>query len=103
MIPYYETYCPSCGEALPALPGMKVKPKKNLMVAVFLSLLLTGLGHFYLGIYRRGAAFLGGTIILGALLSLYVTNEQLFVLGFLISIIAAYDTYLQAVKINSNV
>jgi len=104
MIPYYETYCPSCGEALPTLPGMKKKqPKKNVMVAVVLSLIVTGLGHFYIGRRRRGATFLFGTIILGGLLSLYISDEQLFILGFIISIISAYDAYLLTIKTNSNV
>jgi TM2 domain-containing membrane protein YozV len=103
MIPYYETYCPSCGEALPVLPGMKKKPEKNVMIAVVLSLIITGLGHVYLGKHRRGAAYFFGTLIIGGVLSLYVSSEQLFILGFIISLIAAYDAYLNAVKVNSYV
>ncbi|OED30531.1 TM2 domain-containing protein [Methanosphaera sp. WGK6] len=44
-----------------------LKPKKNLAIVIILSFFMTGLGHFYLGKYKRGLIFLIIAIISGYL------------------------------------
>ena len=43
--------------------------KKNATLAAVLSFLLCGLGHFYLGEWRRGGLWLSGAIALAIILS----------------------------------
>ncbi|WP_455644981.1 TM2 domain-containing protein [Methanosphaera sp.] len=44
-----------------------LKPKKNLAIVIILSFFMTGLGHFYLGKYKRGLVFLIIALISGYL------------------------------------
>jgi TM2 domain-containing membrane protein YozV len=103
MIPYNDEYCPSCGELQPSL-GTKTritKKRKNPTLAIILSLLVTGLGQIYLGKYVRGLVFFLGTVLIGWLMSFYITYEQTLIIGVILAIISAYDAYLEAKKINS--
>ncbi len=59
--------CPSCGKTQPPLDGIVVaqkKPKKNPLLALILSLLITGAGQIYLGRVLRGLLFLGSVLLL---------------------------------------
>ena len=96
MIPYIETYCPSCGEPQPDLEFVYRKPEKKVWVAVLLSFLITGLGHVYLGRWRRGITIFGATLAVGGVASFYFTYEQVMALGVLIALVSAYDAYLLA-------
>ena len=53
------------------LPGHEMPPRagRSGFVAAFLSLLFPGLGHAYLGAYRRGLGFAAPPILLGALIA----------------------------------
>jgi LCP family protein required for cell wall assembly len=53
------------------LPGHETPPRagRSGFVAAFLSLLFPGLGHAYLGAYRRGLGFAAPPILLGALIA----------------------------------
>ena len=53
------------------LPGHETPPRagRSGFVAAFLSLLFPGLGHAYLGAYRRGLGFAAPPILLGALVA----------------------------------
>jgi LCP family protein required for cell wall assembly len=53
------------------LPGHEMPPRagRSGFVAAFLSLLFPGLGHAYLGAYRRGLGFAAAPILLGALIA----------------------------------
>ena len=93
MIPYSDAFCPACGEAQPDLEPKPVKPVRKAWVAVLLSLLVTGLGHIYLGRWRRGLAILGVTIAVGALASFYVSYDQLMLIGAVFAVASAYDAY----------
>lgn len=102
MIPHYDRYCPACGEEQPTLPGMlKGKPPKKVWIAVLLSFLITGLGQFYLGRRRRAFAFFGTTILIGTILSMSLTQDQIMGVGFAIALISAYDAYQLAIKKNT--
>lgn len=104
MIPYYDRYCPACNTPQPTLPGMQPtseKPQKKVWIAVLLSLLITGLGQFYLGARTRAITFFGGTIILGAILSFTFPQEQIMAFGVIMALISAYDAYQIAIKIRS--
>jgi TM2 domain-containing membrane protein YozV len=101
MIPYYDRYCPACNTPQPALPGMmpiKTESKKNVWIAVVLSFLITGLGQFYLGARRRAAAFFGGTLLMGAVLSYVLTQDQIMGFGVVMAVISAIDAYQLAMK-----
>lgn len=93
MIPYGEAYCPACGEPQPPLEGVRRRPVKKTWVAVLLSLLVTGLGHLYLGRWRRGLALLGVTLAMGVVASLYFTYDQVMYVGLFFALFAAYDAY----------
>jgi len=93
MIPYEEATCPLCGEPQPRFAGQKVKPRKRTWVAVALSLLVTGLGHVYLGEWRRGLTFFGAAFVIGFVASDYVSYDKLIILGAIIAVTAAYDAY----------
>lgn len=98
MIDYDMEYCPACGERQPSLTGEEEKPSKNPLLAGFLSLLVTGLGQLYLGKTWRGLGFLLGTITTGALLSLYLSIDQVMIVGAVVAIISAVDAYNLAKK-----
>jgi TM2 domain-containing membrane protein YozV len=96
MIPYFDRYCPACNIQQPSLPGMDPQSniqKRKIWIAVLLSFLITGLGQYYLGDKRRAIAFFGGTMLIGILLSYWLTQEQLMGFGFLMALISAYDAY----------
>jgi TM2 domain-containing membrane protein YozV len=94
MIPYDESYCPACGEPQPVLEGVRRKPAKKTWVAVLLSLLVTGLGHVYLGRWRRGVTILVMTLVGGGVASLYYTYDQVMLVGLFFALFSAYDAYL---------
>ena len=94
MIPYDESYCPACGEPQPVLEGVRRKPAKKTWVAVLLSLLVTGLGHVYLGRWRRGVTILVMTLVVGGVASLYYTYDQVMLVGLFFALFSAYDAYL---------
>ncbi len=101
MIPYYDRYCPACNTPQPILPGMmpiKTESKKRVWIAVLLSFLITGLGQFYLGARRRAMAFFGGTLLMGAVLSYVMTQDQIMGFGVVMAIISAIDAYQLATK-----
>ena len=106
MIPYFDRYCPACNTQQATLTGMqpiKEKPQKKVWIAVLLSLLITGLGQFYLGARTRAIAFFGGTLLLGAILSFNFPQEQIMAFGFIMAIISAYDAYQLALKTRSSI
>jgi TM2 domain-containing membrane protein YozV len=77
---------------------LKEKTKKKVWIAVLLSLLITGLGQFYLGARIRAIAFFGGTLLLGFILSSNLPQEQVMVFGVIMAIVSAYDAYQLALK-----
>jgi len=93
MIPYEEVSCPLCGEPQPQFAHARRRGGKRMWVAVALSLLVTGLGHVYLGEWRRGLLFFGVAFTLGFAASGYISYEWLIVLGAVIAVAAAYDAY----------
>jgi LCP family protein required for cell wall assembly len=62
------------------LPGHEMPPRagRSGFVAAFLSLLFPGLGHAYLGAYRRGLGFAAPPILLGALIAGIVVRMNEF-------------------------
>jgi membrane protease YdiL (CAAX protease family) len=58
-----------------------IKPTKNLSAAVFLSSLLPGLGHYYLGDARTGSEILGGSLLAAAGAVAGRNDESLFLAG----------------------
>lgn len=94
MIPYDEASCPACGEPQPVLEAASRKPVKKTWIAVLLSLLVTGLGHVYLGRWRRGLAIFIMTLAVGVVASLYFTYDQVMFIGLLFALFSAYDAYL---------
>ena len=62
------------------LPGHETPPRagRSGFVAAFLSLLFPGLGHAYLGAYRRGLGFAAPPILLGALIAGIVVRMNEF-------------------------
>jgi len=102
-IEYRYTICPSCGKPQPLIDGVERTPqpqKKNPLIAVVLSLLITGVGQIYLGYIRRGLLFLGSIILLGVLLQQYLTFEEEMIVGLIFQIISAWDAYRLAKAIN---
>jgi len=97
MIDYKYATCPACGKPQPPLPGMEAAPgepkKKNITLAVILSLFVNGLGQVYLGRTRRGVIIMGVTLILEYVLDPYLTVVQYYGLGLILGVIAAIDTY----------
>jgi TM2 domain-containing membrane protein YozV len=104
MIPYYDRYCPACNTPQPTLHGMlpiKQEPKKKVWLAVLLSLLITGLGQFYLGSRTRAVVFFGGTLLVGAIMSYGFAQEQIMTFGVIMALVSAYDAYQLALKIRT--
>jgi TM2 domain-containing membrane protein YozV/endogenous inhibitor of DNA gyrase (YacG/DUF329 family) len=102
-IEYRYTVCPSCGKPQPLIDGVERTPqpqKKSPLIAVVLSLLITGVGQIYLGYIRRGLLFLGSIILLGVLLQQYLTFEEEMIVGLIFQIISAWDAYRLAKAIN---
>lgn len=65
-----EEACPACGASADSLAGgRRQSSEKSTVIAVVLSLLITGVGHVYLGQITRGGAWLVGGIAAGVALS----------------------------------
>ncbi len=96
MIPYMDEICPSCNKAQPPMPGMRTsyeKPQKKVWLAVLLSLLITGLGQVYIGNWRKGMAFFGGTFLMGFFLFDVIDYSLIMMFGTIMAVISAYDAY----------
>jgi len=93
MIPYQEAFCPLCGEEQPRLPGMPKNKNRRTWVAVVLSLLVTGLGHVYLGEWRRGLGFFGLAFMFSLVASGYMSYEQIIIVGAIIAVASAIDAH----------
>ncbi len=90
-------FCPNCGCDLENKTSVNRKysgnvvtssGEKNIIVAIILSVIIPGLGHFYLGLSRKGAIFLFAYIISAALILLLVG----FLLVMVVWIWALVDT-----------
>jgi TM2 domain-containing membrane protein YozV len=95
-------FCPNCGEQLDGAPvrcpNCHTDPRpdssdtsKSAGLAALLSLLITGVGHLYLGEIARGAGWFVGGIGLAVVLA--ATIPELGLLSFLIPVAAAVDAY----------
>ena len=63
-------------------PGHETLPRgRSPFVAAFLSLVFPGLGHAYLGAYRRGLGFAAPPLLLAALIAGFAVRMTLFDLG----------------------
>jgi hypothetical protein len=103
-IDYAYINCPVCGKLQPPIepvfkPALK---KKNVPLAVLLSLLITGLGQAYLGVWVRGLAFLVSAFSIVLFLGPYLTEEQMIAIGIIFGILSAVDAYFLAKKINQS-
>ena len=67
------------------LPGHETPPRagRSGFVAAFLSLLFPGLGHVYLGAYRRALGFAAPPLLIGALIAGIVVRMDVFQLASL--------------------
>lgn len=74
-------FCPNCGYDLRNKTNVNRKSsrdvvtssgEKNIIVAIILSVIIPGLGHFYLGLSRKGAIFLFAYVISAVLILLLV-------------------------------
>jgi TM2 domain-containing membrane protein YozV len=104
-IAYKYTVCPNCGKPQPQIDGVasiRVTTKKNPMLAVILSLLITGAGQIYLGKISRGLSFLGLVILVSILLDGILTFDELLIIGVILSVISAWDAYRLAKEINQS-
>ena len=72
---------------------MPKKKNRRTWVAVVLSLLVTGLGHVYLGEWRRGLGFFGLTFMFGLVASGYMSYEQIIIVGAIIAVASAIDAH----------
>ncbi|WP_324760250.1 zinc ribbon domain-containing protein [Haloarcula montana] len=96
-------FCPHCGEELDSVvvrcPNCRTDlgrrtdgdSSKSAGLAALLSLLITGVGHLYLGAVARGAGWFVGGIGLAVILGL--TIPELSPLSFLVPVAAAVDAY----------
>lgn len=103
MIDYKYTICPSCGKPQPSLEGMpatRISARKNVALAVILSLLITGLGQVYLGLWKRGLVYILASLTINILLEPYITVEQMMLAGIGFSVLSAVDAYMIARHIN---
>jgi TM2 domain-containing membrane protein YozV len=103
MIDYKYTICPSCGNPQPHLEGLietRIYPRKNTVLAVILSLLITGLGQVYLGVWKRGLAYIFSSLVVNIILEPYITVDQMMLIGIVFSILSAADAYMIARQIN---
>jgi TM2 domain-containing membrane protein YozV len=99
------TICPNCGKPQPQIEGVDqihTHPRKNVLLAVILSLLITGSGQIYLGRIARGLFFLGLVLLVSILLERILTFDELMIIGVALSIISAWDAYRLAIKINES-
>ncbi|MCW4012369.1 MAG: TM2 domain-containing protein [Candidatus Bathyarchaeota archaeon] len=99
MIPYMDRYCPACNAEQGIISGMmpvREDKGKSKWTAVILSFLITGLGQLYLGKRKRAAAFFIGTLILGGVISMFYSQEQVMGFGVLMAFVSAIDAYMIA-------
>lgn len=88
-------FCPNCGYDFENKTQVKSKAydsvvttdEKNILVSVILSVIIPGLGHFYLGLSRKGAMFLLAYVVSAILILLLIG----FVLVLVIWIWALVD------------
>lgn len=76
----------------------QLKPDVNPIVAAVLSLIIPGVGHFYAGLQKRGAYWLGGIIVyvvVASLGSVILIGLLLFLVQPLVHIGSAIDAYMQ--------
>jgi TM2 domain-containing membrane protein YozV/endogenous inhibitor of DNA gyrase (YacG/DUF329 family) len=92
-IDFKAEICPRCGVRQ---SGFSTSSDKNVWVAVLLSLLIVGLGHFYLGLPKKGAMLLILTIISWILIAVAIG----VILYPLILIYGIYDVYQSAVALS---
>ncbi|RAP54573.1 MAG: hypothetical protein BZ137_01425 [Methanosphaera sp. rholeuAM130] len=74
--------------------------EKNMIIAVILSLIITGLGNVYNGLITRGAVEFVIGLVLG-LLGMYV-SIIFSIIGIVWALYVIYDTYLCTNAINNN-
>ena len=86
--------CPKCG--VRQMNFSSQSSEKNVWLAVLLSLLIVGLGHFYLGLPKKGALLLIITIICWGLIAVFIG----IILYPLVLIYGVYDVYKSAVAIS---
>ena len=92
-IDFNAEICPKCGVRQ---SSAGFSSEKNVWVAVLLSLLLVGLGHFYLGLPKKGAMLLILTII-----SLFLVVAFIGIILYpLLLIYGVYDVYNSAVALS---
>ena len=84
--------CPKCG----VRQSSSISSEKNVWIAVLLSLLIVGLGHFYLELPKKGALFLIMTIISWVLIAAVIG----IVLYPLVIIYGIYDVYRSAIALS---
>ena len=73
-------FCPNCGYDLEnktrvrsrAYDSVVTTEEKSVLVSVILSIIIPGLGHFYLGLSRKGAIFLLAYVVSAILILLLV-------------------------------
>lgn len=74
-------FCPNCGYDLEHKTGVnrasennyfQTYQEKSVLVSIILSVFLPGLGHFYLGLNRKGAIFLLAYVVSAFLILLFV-------------------------------
>lgn len=91
-IDFKAEICPKCG----VRQSSSISSEKNVWIAVLLSLLIVGLGHFYLGLPKKGALFLIMTIISWVLIAAVIG----IVLYPLVIIYGIYDVYRSAIALS---
>lgn len=73
-------FCPNCGYDLenktqirrPSHDAVVSVEEKNIIVSIILSAIIPGLGHFYLGLSRKGAIFLLAYVVSAILILLLI-------------------------------
>ena len=93
-IDFKAEICPKCGVRQSGFSG--ISSEKNVWVAVLLSLLLVGLGHFYLGLPKKGAMLLIITIVCFMLIAVFIG----IILYPLVLIYGIYDVYQSAIALS---
>ncbi len=106
-IPPGASFCPSCGAQVVTSAESVAVPvsqqdtmplkKKSVMLATVLGFLVAGLGHFYLGKWKRGGLWVIGALILWAMI-VYTSPSYLLTAGLIIGIFSAFDARKTALK-----
>lgn len=95
-------FCPNCGAnldgfAAPRQTNIVSHVKKNILIAIILSVIFPGLGQFYLGLNHKGLIFLISYIISAILIILFIG----FLLMLVVWIWALVDTIQSTNAINN--